>query len=185
LRSVGFVILIFGVLISCRSELPQGVRTVNGFYNAVVSISSGELPLDATGQSLLYLAPPFNIAFLPGTEVRHPLTAETGPVKVLIIGSRLEAGSSIEIRPLGLMKMSGQPGWFDRVIAIPLDPSRGMSGEIKSFFDLQRKCLTCVKIIYEWSLNEPPNKEMVFRGWGTELEAEQFIFDHMKNVSAR
>jgi len=164
-------------MISCGKERQDSrfARSGNGFYNMVVHTSAGMV---AKPDSVGFLPYPGNWGHVPGSSIQNPKGKDSKPVEVILLSEYLPIGTEVEFRPVGLVKISGEEAWRDVVIGVPLDTSLQIIPGVRTFFDLQVKCISCVRILYEWLLNHKHETELPFRGWGTELEAEQFILDH-------
>gem|GEM_PF-7000883 len=152
----------------------EGPRSENGFYHMEVTVPAGEC-----GSVTQFLPYPGNYGFVPGTTIPSPDGKQTKQVPVMLLSAHAIKGDIVEFRPVGLIKISGDAAWRDVVIGVPLDTSLQIIHEVRTFFDLQVKCISCVRILYEWMLNYERDTELPFRGWGTELEGEQFILDYM------
>jgi len=110
------------------------------------------------------LAPPFNLAEIEG------LT----DLEVIILSESLNAGKSIKVIPVGLLRIEGDSSNLDYVIAVPSDAALNNLG-IKSFGDLAVNNPVSKQIIESWCQDYSSNIERKSTRWLSEQSAIEII----------
>ena len=69
-----------------------------------------------------FLPFPGNWGFVPSTRMPYQKDRSFAPVQVLVLGERLETGTTVEIRPVGAVVLEEKSVRTLLVVAVPLDP---------------------------------------------------------------
>ncbi|MBK7407351.1 MAG: inorganic diphosphatase [Saprospirales bacterium] len=70
-----------------------------------------------------FLPFPANWGFVPSTRMPYQKDKAFAPVQVLVLGERLETGTTVEIHPVGAVILENEGHRNLLVVAVPLDPA--------------------------------------------------------------
>lgn len=132
------------------------------------TIPATEQPLYTVDDVLLYLPAPANIA---------ESTSVSGErIEVIILGPRLSKNRDYEILPIGVMEFEEGNSVYQRILAIPANPS---FQTIKSptLEQLQFNYPGVIEILSIWFVNAYGDRQSKYLGVTNELEAKK-LFQH-------
>lgn len=114
---------------------------------------------------------PFNYGFVPGT-----LAEDGDPIDVLVISRQpFQAGTVIEVRPIGVLYMEDEEGKDEKIIGVPKDKVDPSFSSLKDIRDLSEAEKNKIKHFFEHYKELEPNKWVKVTGWGSAEEAKKMI----------
>ena len=145
-------------------EIPAG-----GDVKYELDKESGILFVDRFTFTAMYY--PFNYGFIPQTK------AEDGdPVDVLVFSSkRVQPGTVIPARPVGLLEMEDEAGIDTKILAVPLAKVDPFLAEIKELEDVPVAVKNQIKHFFENYKTLEPGKWVKIRNWRGRSVAEEAI----------
>ena len=114
---------------------------------------------------------PGNYGFVP-----HTLSDDGDPIDVLIASTRpIMPGAVINVRPIGVLKMSDEGGEDEKIIAVPSDKLTKRYLKVKTLEDLPEALLDQIKHFFEHYKDLEKGKWVKVTGFGTADEARTMI----------
>lgn len=114
---------------------------------------------------------PGNYGFVP-----HTLSGDGDPVDVLIANNRpLVAGSYINVRPVGVLKMEDEHGIDEKIIAVPVTKLTKRYVHVAEYTDLPDILIEQIQHFFEHYKDLEPGKWAKMVGWGGRAEAMEMI----------
>lgn len=86
---------------------------------------------DGKPRVIQYLAYPGNYGMIPGTALPTWIGGDGDPLDVLVLSSRVERGSVVEARPIGVLRLLDDGERDDKILAV------GTSGPLSDVTDLE------------------------------------------------
>lgn len=164
------------------SKIPPG-RNPPHEVNAFVEIPQGALPVKyeidkASGAlfvdrflhtSMIY---PSNYGFIPNT-----LAEDGDPIDILVVTPYpVVAGSVIRARPVGVLLMSDDKGFDEKVIAVPIDGLNPFYSNVKSHEDLPPLLVAQIKHFFQHYKDLEPGKTASVGDWaGLDVAHERIV----------
>lgn len=145
-------------------EIPQG-----GNVKYEIDKESGLLAVDRfLPTAMIY---PANYGFIPNTQGQ-----DGDPLDVLVFTTTpIIAGSLIQARPIGILKMEDEAGMDEKILAVPLTKISPYHKEIACPKDLPEIVLQQIQHFFEHYKDLEPGKWVKIMGWGSAEEAETLI----------
>jgi inorganic pyrophosphatase len=121
---------------------------------------------------------PGNYGFIP-----HTLSEDGDPCDVLVCNTRpLIAGSYINARPIGVLKMSDEGGGDEKIIAVPSSKLTQRYDNVKSYTDLPEITWKQIEHFFCHYKDLEPGKWVKFAGWGDAAEAQRLIVEAIERA---
>jgi inorganic pyrophosphatase len=111
---------------------------------------------------------PGNYGFVP-----HTLSDDGDPIDVLIANTRpIFPGAVINVRPVGVLKMTDESGGDEKIIAVPSDKLTQRYVDVREYTDLPNITLEQIQHFFEHYKDLEPGKWVKMAGWGDAVEAK-------------
>jgi len=124
---------------------------------------------------------PGNYGFVP-----HTLSEDGDPIDVLVANTRpIVAGAVINVRPVGVLKMTDDSGKDEKILAVPSPRLTQRYVGIHSYSDLPRITLDQVQHFFEHYKDLEPGKWVKVEGWGDAAEARALIVEAIERERRR
>jgi len=126
--------------------------------------------------SMIY---PFNYGFIPAT-----LEEDGDPVDVLVLGyDKLQPGSVIKARPIGVLETEDEKGWDAKIVAVPVDKIDPRFENIRDISDLPQNYRDRIAHFFEHYKELEKGKWVKVVGWRGREDALKRISDAIKRYS--
>lgn len=123
---------------------------------------------------------PCNYGYVPQT-----LSEDGDPVDVLVITpAPLICGSVIEVRPVGLLKMTDEKGKDAKVLAVPKSKLSNLYDKIQNIEDVPQQILATISHFFEHYKDLEPGKWVKVDGWEGVNAAKKEICDSIERYQA-
>jgi inorganic pyrophosphatase len=111
---------------------------------------------------------PGNYGFVP-----HTLSEDGDPIDVLIANTRpIFPGAVINVRPVGVLRMTDESGGDEKIIAVPADRLTQRYVAVREYTDLPNITLEQIQHFFEHYKDLEPGKWVKMAGWGDAVEAK-------------
>lgn len=121
---------------------------------------------------------PGNYGFIP-----HTLSEDGDPCDVLVCNTRpLIAGSYINARPIGVLKMTDEGGGDEKIIAVPSSKLTKRYDNVKCYTDLPEITWKQIEHFFCHYKDLEPGKWVKFAGWGDAAEAQRLILESIERA---
>ena len=121
---------------------------------------------------------PGNYGFVP-----HTLADDGDPIDVLVANTRpLFPSAIINVRPIGVLKMTDDAGGDEKIIAVPSSRLTRRYAHITHYSDLPDIAVQQIQHFFEHYKDLEPGKWVKVIGWGGAEEARQLIRDAMSRA---
>lgn len=137
-------------------EIPQGGMPVK--YE--LDPASGTLFVDRfLHTSMIY---PANYGFIPNT-----LSEDGDPVDILVVTpTPVVPGAVIRARPVGVLLMSDEKGFDEKVLAVPVDKLNPFYANVRSYTDLPPLLIEQIAHFFKHYKDLEPGKSTSMGDWG-------------------
>jgi inorganic pyrophosphatase len=123
---------------------------------------------------------PGNYGFIP-----HTLSEDGDPCDVLVANTRpLIAGSYINVRPIGVLRMTDEAGGDEKIIAVPSPKLTKRYEKIENYTDLPEISWRQIEHFFLHYKDLEPGKWVKFAGWGDAAEARRLILEGVERAKA-
>ena len=123
---------------------------------------------------------PCNYGYIP-----HTLSDDGDPCDVLVVTPvPLISGSVIEVRPVGMLKMTDEAGEDAKIIAVPVDKLSRMYRDINTVRDISRTLLDSISHFFEHYKDLEDGKWVKIEGWQGPEEAKNEIINSVKRYES-
>ena len=124
---------------------------------------------------------PGNYGFVP-----HTLSDDGDPIDVLIANTRpIMPGAVINVRPIGVLKMSDEGGEDEKIIAVPSPKLTKRYIDIAEVTQLPEITREQIKHFFEHYKDLEPGKWVKVTGWGDATEARKMIVEAIDRAKAK
>ncbi len=114
---------------------------------------------------------PGNYGFVP-----HTLSDDGDPIDVLVANTRpIVPGAVINVRPVGVLKMTDDGGTDEKIIAVPSPKLTKRYVDVFNYDDLPQITLEQIRHFFEHYKDLEPGKWVKIDGWGDADEARSLI----------
>ena len=114
---------------------------------------------------------PGNYGFVP-----HTLSDDGDPIDVLVANTRpIVPGAVINVRPVGVLKMTDDGGGDEKIIAVPSPKLTQRYVNVRNYTDLPSITLEQIQHFFEHYKDLEPGKWVKVEGWGDAAEAKALI----------
>jgi inorganic pyrophosphatase len=121
---------------------------------------------------------PGNYGFIP-----HTLSEDGDPCDVLVANTRpLIAGSYINVRPIGVLRMTDEAGGDEKIIAVPSPNLTKRYEKIENYTDLPEITWKQIEHFFVHYKDLEPGKWVKFAGWGDAAEARRLILEGIERA---
>ena len=121
---------------------------------------------------------PGNYGFIP-----HTLSDDGDPCDVLVANTRpLVAGAYINVRPIGVLKMTDEGGGDEKIIAVPTHKLTKRYDNVKNYTDLPEITWRQIEHFFVHYKDLEPGKWVKFAGWGDAEEAQKLISESIERA---
>src|SRR5271157_2729037 len=121
---------------------------------------------------------PGNYGFIP-----HTLSEDGDPCDVLVCNTRpLIAGSYINARPIGVLKMTDEGGGDEKIIAVPSSKLTQRYDNVQCYTDLPEITWKQIEHFFCHYKDLEPGKWVKFAGWGDAAEAKRLILESIERA---
>ncbi len=121
---------------------------------------------------------PGNYGFIP-----HTLSEDGDPCDVLVANTRpLIAGSYINARPIGVLKMTDESGGDEKIIAVPSSKLTKRYDGVQCYTDLPEITWKQIEHFFTHYKDLEPGKWVKFTGWGDAAEAKRLILESIERA---
>ncbi|MEM7617575.1 MAG: inorganic diphosphatase [Pseudomonadota bacterium] len=121
---------------------------------------------------------PTNYGFVPNT-----LSDDGDPADVLVVTPyKLEIGSVINTRPIGVLLMEDESGKDEKIIAVPGKKLTSLYDNIDSYKDLPKLLLDQIKHFFENYKDLEPEKWVKVSGWQDADYAKKILKTAIQNA---
>jgi inorganic pyrophosphatase len=150
-------------------EMPAGTNHARRYDPATHTF----VPVRRAGLDLVveFLPCPGNLGFVPGTQVG----AAAQPVPALVLAEAQEAGTVLEVLPIGLLTLDDTGQLLNVVLVVPARPSQQILPEVKTWQDLLARYPGAQTVIQQWFLHQGRSGEVRIVSWKNEKAAEQHV----------
>jgi inorganic pyrophosphatase len=119
---------------------------------------------------------PGNYGFVP-----HTLSDDGDPIDVLVANTRpIVPGAVINVRPVGVLKMSDDGGTDEKIIAVPSPKLTQRYVGVHNYTDLPAITLQQIQHFFEHYKDLEPGKWVKLDGWGDQAEAKRLILESIQ-----
>jgi inorganic pyrophosphatase len=119
---------------------------------------------------------PGNYGFVP-----HTLSDDGDPIDVLVANTRpIVPGAVINVRPVGVLKMSDDGGTDEKIIAVPSPKMTQRYVDVHNYDDLPKITLEQIRHFFEHYKDLEPGKWVKIEGWGDADEARRLIVESIE-----
>ena len=116
---------------------------------------------------------PGNYGFVP-----HTLSDDGDPIDVLVANTRpIIPGALINVRPIGVLKMTDNAGGDEKIIAVPSPHLTKRYMNVHNYTDLPQITLEQIQHFFEHYKDLEPGKWVKLAGWGDAAEARALIVE--------
>ena len=116
---------------------------------------------------------PGNYGFVP-----HTLSDDGDPIDVLVANTRpIIPGALINVRPIGVLKMTDNAGGDEKIIAVPSPHLTKRYMNVHNYTDLPQITLEQIQHFFEHYKDLEPGKWVKLAGWGDAAEARTLILE--------
>ncbi|MCW2315788.1 inorganic pyrophosphatase [Rhodoblastus acidophilus] len=116
---------------------------------------------------------PGNYGFIP-----HTLSEDGDPCDVLVANTRpLIPGAVINVRPIGVLKMTDEAGGDEKILAVPSPKLTKRYERVKNYTDLPEITWKQIEHFFTHYKDLEPGKWVKFAGWGDADEARRIILE--------
>lgn len=114
---------------------------------------------------------PGNYGFVP-----HTLSEDGDPIDVLVANTRpIIPGAIINVRPIGVLKMTDDKGGDEKIIAVPSPHLTRRYVHVKNYTDLPEITREQIQHFFEHYKDLEAGKWVSTGGWGDAEEAQEMI----------
>jgi len=114
---------------------------------------------------------PGNYGFVP-----HTLSDDGDPIDVLVANTRpILPGAVINVRPVGVLKMTDEGGGDEKIIAVPSPKLTKRYVNVHNYTDLPDITTEQIQHFFAHYKDLEPGKWVKIAGWGDASEARAFI----------
>ena len=124
---------------------------------------------------ITYGSYPMNYGIIPQTVLPLRNGGDGDPLDILILGKELKQGQIVEVKPIGIMKMSDYSKKDEKIIAIQLDSN---SNNIKTLSEFNKKNPKILEEIKKWFENYKGKNIVIFRSF----EESDMALELIKNT---
>jgi inorganic pyrophosphatase len=123
---------------------------------------------------------PGNYGFVP-----HTLSEDGDPCDVLVANTRpLLPGSYINVRPIGVLRMTDEAGGDEKIIAVPVNKLTKRYEKVLNYTDLPEITWRQIEHFFLHYKDLEPGKWVNFAGWGDADEARRLIVEAIDRATA-
>lgn len=123
---------------------------------------------------------PGNYGFVP-----HTLSEDGDPIDVLVANTRpIAHGAVINVRPVGVLKMTDENGADEKIIAVPTPKLTHRYMHVQEISDLPEITLAQIRHFFEHYKDLEEGKWVKLEGWGNAADARRMIVEAMARVKA-
>ena len=126
-------------------------------------------------RKIRYLPYISNYGFVPQTLFSKEIGGDGDPVDVILLGERLERGSVIKSKIIGVINMKDEGRLDSKIVAINQNSYVFNSSIINNFNDLNRNYPGALEIIELWFQNYKLNNNILIIGYGNVNDAKNLI----------
>lgn len=124
---------------------------------------------------------PGNYGFVP-----HTLSDDGDPIDVLIASTRpIMPGAVINVRPIGVLKMSDEGGEDEKIIAVPSPKLTKRYVDVTELMQIPEITREQIKHFFEHYKDLEPGKWVKVTGWGDAAEARKMIVDAIERAKSK
>jgi len=121
---------------------------------------------------------PGNYGFVP-----HTLSDDGDPIDVLVANTRpIVPGAVINVRPVGVLKMTDDGGGDEKIIAVPSPKLTQRYVNVRNYTDLPSITLEQIQHFFEHYKDLEPGKWVKVEGWGDAAEANTLIMQAIERA---
>ncbi len=121
---------------------------------------------------------PGNYGFIP-----HTLSDDGDPCDVLVANTRpLIAGSYINVRPIGVLRMTDEAGGDEKIIAVPSPKLTKRYENVVNYTDMPEITWKQIEHFFLHYKDLEPGKWVKFAGWGDAAEAKRLILEAIERA---
>jgi inorganic pyrophosphatase len=114
---------------------------------------------------------PYNYGFVPGT-----LGEDGDPLDIMVISATaFNSGTTVMVRPIGVLLMKDEEGVDTKVMAVPIDKVDPEMSSIKDVKDLNESVKTKIVHFYSYYKSVEPGKWVKLEGWESAAKAHEYI----------
>ena len=126
-------------------------------------------------RKIKYLPYISNYGFVPQTLFSKEIGGDGDPIDVILLGERLERGSIIKSKIIGVINMRDEGRLDSKIVAINQNSYVFNSSIINNFNDLNRNYPGALEIIELWFQNYKLNNNILIIGYGNVNDAKNLI----------
>ena len=124
---------------------------------------------------------PGNYGFVP-----HTLSDDGDPIDVLIASTRpIMPGAVINVRPIGVLKMSDEGGEDEKIIAVPSPKLTKRYVDVTELSHVPEITREQIKHFFEHYKDLEPGKWVKVTGWGDAAEARKMIVEAIERAKSK
>lgn len=123
---------------------------------------------------------PCNYGYVP-----HSLSEDGDPVDVLVVTPHaLISGSVIQVRPVGVLKMTDESGVDAKILGVPVTKLTDRYAHINDIDDMPKQMLNQISHFFEHYKDLESGKWVKIDGWGNAEEAKAEITSSIERFNA-
>jgi len=124
---------------------------------------------------------PGNYGFVP-----HTLSEDGDPIDVLVANTRpIAAGAVINVRPVGVLRMTDEAGKDEKIIAVPSPRLTQRYAHVANISDLPEITLAQIRHFFEHYKDLEAGKWVRVAGWGDAAAARRMIEEAIVRASGK
>jgi inorganic pyrophosphatase len=121
---------------------------------------------------------PGNYGFIP-----HTLSEDGDPCDVLVANTRpIIAGALINVRPIGVLKMTDESGGDEKIIAVPSHNLTKRYDKVVNYTDLPEITWKQIEHFFVHYKDLEPGKWVKLAGWGDAEEAKRIVLEAIERA---
>ena len=126
-------------------------------------------------RKIKYLPYISNYGFVPQTLFSKEIGGDGDPVDVILLGERLNRGSVIKGKILGVINMEDEGSFDSKIVAVNQNSFVFNSTILNNFDDLSKNYPGALEIIEIWFQNYKLNNNIIINGYGSVNDAKNLI----------
>ena len=126
-------------------------------------------------RKIKYLPYISNYGFVPQTLFSKEIGGDGDPVDVILLGERLERGSVVKCKILGVINIIDEGSLDSKIVAVNQNSFVFNSSILNNFDDLSVNYPGALKIIEIWFQNYKLNNKILINGYGSVNDAKNLI----------
>ncbi|MFC1748791.1 inorganic diphosphatase [Pseudomonadota bacterium] len=170
--------------VACGKDVPNNINVIieipahSDPVKYEVDKDSGAVFVDRFMATAMFY--PCNYGYVP-----HTLSEDGDPVDVLVVTPHaLISGSVIQVRPIGVLKMSDESGIDAKILGVPVTKLTDRYAHINDIDDMPKQMLNQISHFFEHYKDLEAGKWVKIEGWGNAEEAKAEVVSSIERFNA-